>query len=140
MTVGAAKPVDRPVEDGAAAAYSITGARDPHSQELNGRIRRYLISMGIRTVCVVLAVVVPGPLRWVFIVGAIGLPYVAVIMANAVGPRRGTRGGPAPVRKIALTAVPVQVDLRDGAVVDSDGKPVRQSAEWSSRDSAEWPR
>ena len=49
---------------------------------------RYLISMGIRTVCVVLAVVVDGPLRWVFVVGAIVLPYVAVVMANARGERR----------------------------------------------------
>ena len=39
--------------------------------------------MGIRVVCIVLAVVVSGPLRWVFIVGAIVLPYVAVLIANA---------------------------------------------------------
>jgi hypothetical protein len=44
---------------------------------------RYLLSMGIRVVCIVLAVMVSGPLRWVFIVGAIVLPYVAVLIANA---------------------------------------------------------
>jgi ABC-type spermidine/putrescine transport system permease subunit II len=44
---------------------------------------RYLISMAVRTGCVVLVVVVHGPFRWVFAVGAIGLPYVAVVMANA---------------------------------------------------------
>jgi hypothetical protein len=51
-------------------------------------MKRYLISMAIRTVCVVLAVFVGGPMRWVFIAGAVFLPYIAVIMANAVGERR----------------------------------------------------
>ncbi len=50
---------------------------------------RYLVSMLIRTVCVVLVLVVEGPLRWVFIVGAVVLPYVAVILANASGSRPG---------------------------------------------------
>jgi hypothetical protein len=39
--------------------------------------------MSIRTACLVLAVVVEGPLRWVFLAGAVLLPYVAVVMANA---------------------------------------------------------
>ncbi len=49
---------------------------------------RYLVSMLIRTVCVVLVLVVDGPLRWVFAVGAIVLPYIAVILANNSGQRR----------------------------------------------------
>ena len=53
------------------------------------RATRYLLSMGIRTVCVILVIVVPGPLRWVFAVGAIVLPYIAVVRANAGGERRG---------------------------------------------------
>ena len=41
--------------------------------------------MGIRTVCFLSAVFVgPGWLRWVLVVGAVVLPYVAVVMANAV--------------------------------------------------------
>lgn len=39
--------------------------------------------MGIRTVCLVLAVVASGWLQWAFLAGAIVLPYVAVVMANA---------------------------------------------------------
>ena len=69
---------------------SITDAPRPHSDDLDARIHRYLISMGIRTICVVLAVVVDGWMRWVFVVGAIGLPYVAVVMANARGESRRT--------------------------------------------------
>jgi hypothetical protein len=68
--------------------YSITGAQTPHSRDLDQRVNRYLISMAIRTACVVLVLVVQGPLRWVFAVGAIVLPYVAVILANNVGERR----------------------------------------------------
>jgi hypothetical protein len=52
------------------------------------RAGRYLVSMGIRTLCVILVILVPGPLRWVFAVGAIVLPYVAVVAANATGQRR----------------------------------------------------
>jgi hypothetical protein len=41
--------------------------------------------MGLRTVCFVAAIVVgPGWLRWVLVAGALLLPYVAVVMANAV--------------------------------------------------------
>jgi hypothetical protein len=65
--------------------YSVTGVRRGTSDDLAQRQRRYLISMGIRTVCFVLAVVTHGPIRWVFVAAAVVLPYIAVVMANAVG-------------------------------------------------------
>lgn len=71
--------------------HRITRARGPHSADHEARVVRYLVSMGIRTVCVVLVVVVDGPWRWVFAAGAIGLPYLAVVLANAGGERRGGR-------------------------------------------------
>ena len=44
-----------------------------------------VISMGIRTLCFVAAILVgDGWLRWVLIVAAVILPYIAVVMANAV--------------------------------------------------------
>ena len=44
--------------------------------------------MAIRTLCFVGAVAVgPGWLRWVLVVGAFILPYVAVVMANSASPR-----------------------------------------------------
>jgi hypothetical protein len=70
--------------------YRITGARSPHSQDLDRRINRYLISMAIRTACVILVFVFPSPIRWVFAAGAVFLPYVAVLFANAADKRRGT--------------------------------------------------
>jgi len=65
-------------------AVRITTAAPSPAAEIAGRQRRYLISMGIRTLCVIGAVVAaPHAVMWVFIVGAVFLPYVAVVMANA---------------------------------------------------------
>lgn len=63
---------------------SITSARAPHSQELGRRMRNYAISMGIRTACVLaLVLLYPHWTAWLFVPGAVLLPYVAVLLANA---------------------------------------------------------
>ena len=54
----------------------------------SARMRKYLFSMMIRTLCFVLAVVLTGPARWVCVVLAVVLPYVAVVVANATNSRR----------------------------------------------------
>ena len=56
------------------------------------RIKRYLLTMGVRTVCFVLAAITGtrGAPWWVwgtFSLLAVVLPYIAVVMANAVSPR-----------------------------------------------------
>ena len=62
----------------------ITTATRSHQEDIAIRQRRYVISMGIRTVCFVLAVVFMGHwFMWVFIAASFLLPYVAVILANA---------------------------------------------------------
>jgi hypothetical protein len=62
----------------------ITTAGTSRGEEIAGRQRRYVLSMGIRTVCFVAAIVVgPGWVRWVLVAAAVLLPYVAVVMANA---------------------------------------------------------
>jgi hypothetical protein len=64
--------------------YRITDARRSLSDDVRSREIRYLISMSIRTVCFVLAIVVPyWPLRVAFFIGALVLPYLAVVLANA---------------------------------------------------------
>ncbi|HST85780.1 MAG TPA: DUF3099 domain-containing protein [Kineosporiaceae bacterium] len=68
--------------------HTITGAAQAHSDDLDARIKRYLFSMALRTACVILVLVIHSPIRWVFAVLAIVLPYVAVVMANAAGGRR----------------------------------------------------
>ena len=66
----------------------ITTAPTSHREDIDRRRRRYLFSMAIRTMCFIGAVVVgPGWLRWVLVVGAFILPYIAVVMANSASPR-----------------------------------------------------
>jgi len=72
---------------------SITSARTSHSADIRRRQTRYLISMAIRTICFVLAVVLSGPMRWVMVTGAFVLPYFAVVVANAADGRASA--GPA---------------------------------------------
>ena len=62
----------------------ITSAARPRSEDIRGREKRYLISMGIRTLCFVLAVVFMGHwVMWLFLAASVFLPYVAVVIANA---------------------------------------------------------
>jgi len=66
----------------------ITTAPESHESEMAHRQKRYMISMGIRTLCFVGAIVVgQGWLRWVLVAGAFVLPYIAVVMANSATPR-----------------------------------------------------
>lgn len=61
----------------------ITTAPTSAGDDIADRQRRYLISMAIRTACVIGAVTVgPGMLRWLLVAGAVLLPYVAVVLAN----------------------------------------------------------
>lgn len=53
------------------------------------RIVRYTMMMGIRVVCLIIAVIVPWPWTLVPALGAIFLPYFAVMVANAAGSSGG---------------------------------------------------
>ena len=66
----------------------ITTAPQSRGADLAHRQRRYIISMTIRTLCFIGAIVVgPGWLRWALFAGAFFLPYVAVVMANTSSPQ-----------------------------------------------------
>lgn len=52
-------------------------------EERSQRFKQYTIAMIIRSVCVLLAVVLTGPLQWLAIAGAVLLPYFAVVNANS---------------------------------------------------------
>jgi len=62
---------------------NITEAPSALSDDLPARQRKYFISMMIRTACFLLAVFTPSPFRWFFLFGAVTLPYISVIVANA---------------------------------------------------------
>ena len=64
--------------------FVVTSARQGHTEEMSGRLRRYLISMTVRVVFLVLAIFVfTGWLRVVGIAAAVVLPWIAVVLANA---------------------------------------------------------
>lgn len=73
-------------------AQSVTSAPEPLGADQARRARRYLIQMGIRVVCFLVAVLtwsrVPMWVSLVLIVGAVVLPYIAVLFANAGRERR----------------------------------------------------
>ncbi|MFX0593777.1 DUF3099 domain-containing protein [Melissospora conviva] len=76
----------------------ITDARRSQHDELHGRMVRYVVMMGIRTVCLVVGailVTVDAPLLWLWLplcaVGAILLPWLAVLLANDGPPKEENR-------------------------------------------------
>lgn len=66
--------------------HLVTQARRPMSEDIRYRQHRYLIMMAIRTACFAIAVIMfVAHLRWLVLipaVGAIFIPYIAVIFAN----------------------------------------------------------
>ncbi|MET7282699.1 DUF3099 domain-containing protein [Kribbella sp. NPDC005582] len=102
---------------------SVTSAQPGRSEDLDTRIVRYAAMMGLRVACFVLAVFTPSPWRWLFVVGAVFLPYFAVVLANVAKTATQDSGTPyvAPQRP-ALDVAPGPV-----ITVDPDPEPVQQT-------------
>lgn len=87
-------------------AQSATSLPRAPREDEHGRMVKYFTMMAIRVACFVLMVVVQpySWYTWLFAVGAIFLPYVAVVVANvaaapagrAVPPERGITARPEP--------------------------------------------
>jgi hypothetical protein len=77
-------------------AHLVTEAQRSRSEDISYRERRYLIMMGIRVVCFVIAVIVfangGGWLTAIPAVGAIAIPYFAVVFANGGREPSSTKG------------------------------------------------
>jgi hypothetical protein len=89
------KRVTRPDE----TVFAVTGLPASLQEDQRARMRRYLLSMGIRTACFVLAFVTLWGLHWTvigwaFVIAAAILPYIAVVVANATKPRGVSTLGP----------------------------------------------
>jgi Protein of unknown function (DUF3099) len=78
------------------SAQLVTEAQRSKSEDISYRERRYLIMMGIRVVCFVIAVAVfaggGGWLTAIPAVGAIAIPYFAVVFANGGREPNSTAG------------------------------------------------
>jgi hypothetical protein len=82
--------------DRQSSVHVVTQARRSLSDDIAYRQRRYLLMMGIRTVCFVIAVVLFlnhfGWLTAIPAIGAIFIPYFAVVFANGGREPDNTRG------------------------------------------------
>ncbi|WP_432495261.1 DUF3099 domain-containing protein [Kineococcus gypseus] len=83
--------------------YRITSAPTALTDDLGVRYRKYVVSMLVRTACFLLFVLVDHWTRWLFVVGAIVLPYVAVVLANAGRESKGP-----PPSSLTVPEVPVR--------------------------------
>lgn len=81
--------------------FVITNAPATARERQRARMRTYLISMALRTACVLGAIVVPGAWKWLLLAGAIALPYIAVVGAN--------EGADAPPTRAAFTPGPTPI-------------------------------
>jgi hypothetical protein len=76
--------------------HLVTQARRPMSEDIRYRQHRYLLMMGIRTLCFAIAVVLfVAHLKWLVLIPAVGailIPYIAVIFANGGREPDNTRG------------------------------------------------
>ncbi|MBL7512848.1 DUF3099 domain-containing protein [Frankia nepalensis] len=104
----------------------ITSAADPRHVDIRRREGQYLIWMGFRVLCFVFAVLLfHGWARFVAILAALIIPWVAVVVAN---------GGPAPSRRRPAGFIPssrlpgagpTALESGEHPVVDSDAVPGR---------------
>ena len=76
--------------------HLVTQAQRPMSEDIRYRQSRYLIMMAIRVVCFLVAILMyVAHLRWLILipaVGAIFIPYIAVIFANGGREPNNVRG------------------------------------------------
>jgi hypothetical protein len=86
---------------------SITSVPESPEDERRRRMIRYATAMGIRVACVIACFFVHGWWLLVPVVGAVALPYVAVVLAN-VGRRTGE--GVERPGAIVVSGAPREVD------------------------------
>lgn len=112
--------------------HRITEAQESHSVEQHSRVLKYTISMSVRLACFIAAFFVHGWLQWVFLAGAIVLPYIAVVIANG-GADLTKRQPPAEFYE------PGDPHLLTSGFTASDAKPAPAAPEDKAEDSAEHP-
>lgn len=67
-----------------AKQQSITSLPRSPEDDRRSRMIKYSVTMAIRVVCIGLCLVVPGWWLLVCAIGAVALPYIAVVLANSV--------------------------------------------------------
>jgi len=91
-----------------AQPQAVTSIEESPYEERRSRFIKYTIAMVIRVICIVLAVAIPlGWWTFIFVAGAVFLPYFAVVIANAQGsgtPAKKAAAAEAPTLSISADA------------------------------------
>jgi hypothetical protein len=104
--------------------FRITGARAGLQEDVRGRQRRYVISMTVRTISVILAATLWNVERHVAVVALVlglVLPYIAVVIANA-----GREN--APSLPSTFVVPPVRPMIAPPVTQDGPAEPVAEDA------------
>ncbi|MGN6406031.1 DUF3099 domain-containing protein [Sinomonas sp.] len=116
--------------------HSITTAAPGHSEDMHKRMVRYATAMGIRMVCIILLFVVDGWFKLIAVAGAVFLPWVAVVIANAQDTAETTSDSlldTPPVAELEAGAAGRADDVvLDGEVVDDTEEDDRGTEEKSA--------
>lgn len=100
---------------------TVTTARLSHTDDIALRERRYMITQSSRLLCVLLGVALPIPIwaKLLFFVGAVVLPWMGVVAANA-GPTIGRAKETAIATGLAQTVdePPERLAIEPGRVID----------------------
>lgn len=105
---------------------NITDAQESHTDEMHRRMVKYTVAMAIRLACLLLFFFIPGWPRWLFVAGAVFLPWIAVIIAN--GGSDQIKASDALLDQAPLAELPSaeamaerdQVDILPGEVVEDE--------------------
>jgi len=101
-----------------AKTQSVTSLEISPEQERRNRFYKYTLAMVVRVICIILTVSVPlGWLTLVFAIGAIFLPYFAVIIANA----QGSSASNAQAKSAEAPRISISADAFKEAKSNSDG-------------------
>ena len=81
---------------------SATSLPDSPEDDRKKRMRKYSIAMSVRTLCLILVFVVPDWWKAVFGIGAVVLPYIAVVLANVGAGGAVDRVNPGALPQLAI--------------------------------------
>lgn len=113
----------RPAHAGRGATPEVQGvttAAAGRSADREARMRVYLVQMLIRTACFVAALFTHGWWQLGFILGAVVLPYVAVVRVNNTGPQQAGTLRAVPAQGPALTPRPDDAAAPEPIVLTGD--------------------
>jgi len=85
-------------------SLTVTSLGEAPETERAKRFLIYTVSMVIRFACVILVVFTSGILQWVFGLGAVFLPYFAVVIGN-------NSGGSGKTTESAVRVEPLAIDV-----------------------------